>query len=48
MSRIDACGRGAVHRFVCPPVRGLTHPQVKAGSKLIYDIKLIEIMEVSR
>lgn len=39
---------GAVHRLVCPPVRGFTHPQVRAGSTLIYDIELIEIMEVSR
>lgn len=39
---------GAVYRLVCPPVRGFAHPRVKAGSTLIYDIELIEIMEVSR
>lgn len=39
---------GAVYRFVCPPVRGFAHPRVKAGSTLIYDIELIEVLEVSR
>lgn len=39
---------GAVYRFVCPPVRGFAHPRVKAGSTLIYDIELIEILEASR
>lgn len=39
---------GAVYRFVCPPERSFAHPRVKAGSTLIYDIELIEVMEVSR
>ena len=38
----------AVYRLACPPVRAFSHPRVKAASTLIYDIELIEIMEVSR
>ena len=40
--------KGAAYRLVCPPVRGFAHLQVKPGSTLIYDIELIEVMEVSR
>ncbi len=34
---------GGVQRLVCPPIRGVYHPQIKAGSTLIYDIKMLKI-----
>lgn len=34
---------GAIQRLICPPVRGVYHPQIKAGSTLIYDIKMLKV-----
>jgi len=36
---------GAAQRLICPPVRGFSHPRIKAGSTLIYDIELLGIVE---
>ena len=34
---------GGVQRLICPPIRGVYHPQIKAGSTLIYDITMLKI-----
>ncbi len=36
---------GAAQRLICPPVRGFAHPRIKAGSTLIYDIELLEVVQ---
>lgn len=38
---------GTRARMICHPVRGFSHPYIPAGSTLVYDIELLEVLEPS-